>query len=205
MWVNQKKFFGKIFYLYIKEFKMKRILRLSESQLKKIIRDIINEAPPSDFAYFQTNDTLSQLRNALDSNKMVSVAYVKKDGTVRHMVLRKYLSSYVPSDAPKTEKQLNVQQNNDIKRVVDVNVYNKSLKELRGQGMGDEDAKAEASKKCWRTINLKEVLGFLVSGRFVDLRQENDIMERYGEEIYNSLTKNMVRAMADDMQNDIEE
>jgi hypothetical protein len=61
--------------------------------------------------------------------------------------------------------------------------------------MDEEGAKAEAAKKAWRSINLKEVLGFLVGGNFVDLRAENSIMERYGEEIYNSLTNGMVRAM----------
>jgi hypothetical protein len=52
-----------------------------------------------------------------------------------------------------------------------------------------------AAKSCWRTINLKDVLGFSVSGRFIDLRQENDIFNRFGETIYGSLTKSMIRAM----------
>lgn len=174
---------------------MGKIIKLTESQLKLIVKKVIMEAPPSDYEFFTTHDSLEQLRDALDRNKMVSVAYVKKDGTVRHMVLRRHLSAYVGSDEPKSEKQMNVQQNNDIKRVVDVNLYNKSLKELRLAGVPEDEAKAEAAKKCWRTINLKEVLGFLVGGKFVDLRDENNIMERYGEEIYNSLTKGMVKSM----------
>jgi hypothetical protein len=44
----------------------------------------------------------------------------------------------------------------------------------------------------------------LVGGNFVDLRDENDIMNRFGEEIYNSLTKGMVGAMQAD-QADVEQ
>jgi hypothetical protein len=56
-------------------------------------------------------------------------------------------------------------------------------------------SREEASKKCWRKFRLNNVLGFLVGGKFKDLRQENDIRERFGDMVYNSLTKSMVRAM----------
>jgi hypothetical protein len=154
----------------------------------------VDEAP-SDFQFFRSHDSLEQLRKALDNNRMVSVAFVKKDGTVRHMLVRKHLAAYVASDAPKTDAQANVQANNDIKRVVDMSAYRKMLREFRAQGMDDDMAKAEAAKKAWRTINLKEVLGFLVGGNFVDLRDENSIMERYGEDVYNALTKGMINSM----------
>jgi hypothetical protein len=166
---------------------------ISESQLKRITKLVVEN--PSDFQFFQTNDSLQGLRDALSKNKMISVAFVKKDGSVRHMLVRRHLSAYVASDAEKTDAQMNIQANNDIKRVIDINSYRKNLKELRAQGIGDDVAKAEAAKKAWRSINLKEVLGFLSGGNFVDLRQENNIMERFGEEIYNSLTKGMVNAM----------
>lgn len=171
-------------------------LVITESQLKRLISEsaMMDEAP-SDFQFFNTHDSLEQLRNALKNNRMVSVAFVKKDGTVRHMLVRRFMSGYVASDAPKTDAQANLQANNDVKRVIDVSTYRRTLKDLRGQGMDDESAKADASKKAWRTINLKEVLGFLVGGNFVDLRDENSIMERYGQEVYNSLTKGMVRSM----------
>ena len=177
-------------YLYI----MKLII--TESQLKRLVSESINiDEAPSDFQFFHTNESLQQLRDALDKNRMVSVAFVKKDGTVRHMLIRRHLSSYVASDAPKSDAQANLQANNDVKRVIDMSAYRKTLKELKGQGIDEETAKAEAAKKAWRTINLKEVLGFLVGGNFVDLRDENSIRERYGEETYNSLTNGMVRAM----------
>jgi len=165
-------------------------LLITESQFKKLI-----DEAPSDFQFFREHESLEQLRDALDKNRMVSVAYVKKDGTIRHMLVRRHLASYVASDAPKTDAQINIPANNDVKRVIDMGAYRKNLKELRAQGVDDDSAKAEASKKAWRTINLKEVLGFLVGGNFVDLRQENDIMQRYGQEIYDSLTKGMVNAM----------
>lgn len=171
-------------------------LVITESQLKRLINESVTmDEAPSDFQFFRTHDSLEQLREALKNNKMVSVAFVKKDGTVRHMLVRRFMSSYVASDAPKTDAQANLQANNDVKRVIDVSSYRKTLKDLRGQGMSDEMAKADASKKAWRTINLKEVLGFLVGGNFVDLRTENDIMDRYGIETYNSLTKGMVKSM----------
>lgn len=169
-------------------------LIISESQFKKLIKEQVNEAP-SDFQFFREHDSLQQLRTALENNKMVSVAYVKKDGSVRHMLCRRYLSSYVASDAPKTDAQANVQANNDIKRVVDISAYRRTLKDLKQQGVEEDSAKAEAAKKAWRTINLKEVLGFLVGGNFVDLRQENDILQRYGQTVYDTLTKGMVNAM----------
>jgi hypothetical protein len=35
----------------------------------------------------------------------------------------------------------------------------------------------------------------MVGGRFIDLRDENQIMDRFGEEVHNSLTRSMVSAM----------
>lgn len=169
---------------------------ITESQLSKIIQEasIMDEAP-SDFQFFRNDESLEELRNALKNNKMVSVAFVKKDGTVRHMLVRRFLTSYIPSDTPKSDAQMNIEANNDIKRVIDISSYQKSLKALRMQGMDVDVAKSESAKKSWRTINLKEVLGFLVGGSFVDLRDENDIMNRYGQEIYNTLTKGMIKSM----------
>lgn len=167
---------------------MGRILKLTESQLTKMIQEMIdaNEMALT-HQDFHNSEDLADLRNAIDSNKIVSVAFVKKDGTVRHMAIKKQLSSYVASDKPKTEKQMNVDVNNDLKTVVDINSYIKSVK----SGMD----KSEAASKSFRKVSLVNVLGFLVGGKFKDLRQENDILERFGEEVYNSLTKSMVRAM----------
>jgi outer membrane protein OmpA-like peptidoglycan-associated protein len=135
-----------------------------------------------------SGEPLQSLRNALDKNQMVSVAYVKKDGSVRHMLVKRNISSYVRSDREKTEKQANVESNNDIKKVVDFTLYRKNLRDNGGD-------KEMAAKSCWRTINLKDVLGFSAGGNFIDLREENDILNRFGETIYGSLTKSMQRAM----------
>lgn len=175
---------------------------VTESQMRRLLDKMINESKMGidelDYESFTTGDDLQQLRDAIDRNILVSVAFVKKDGSVRHMAIKKNISSYVGSDREKSEKQMNVEMNNNIKKVVDINAYNKKLKELRNMGIDDDQAKAEASKVAWRSISLENVLGFMVRGNFVDLRDENDIMNRFGEEVYNSLTKSMKNALAQD-------
>ena len=42
----------------------------------------------------------------------------------------------------------------------------------------------------------------MVRGNFVDLRDENEIMDRFGEQVYNSLTKSMRNALAQDQMGD---
>lgn len=153
-----------------------------------------------DYKSFHEGENLKELRDAIDKNQIVSVAFVKKDGTVRHMAIKKSLSSYKFSDAPKTDKQANVEQNNDLKKVIDINAYNKKLKELKASGIEDESAKAEASKGAWRSINLKTVLGFMAGGKFYDLRAENDIQSQYGEDVYNALTPAMKNALSQTQQ-----
>jgi hypothetical protein len=177
---------------------------INEAQYRRLIEQSAEmDEAPMDFQFFRTHDSLEELREALKNNRMISVAFVKDDGTVRHMLVRRFMGGYVASEKPKTEKQINLDQNNDVKTVVDVSVYRKILKELRGQGMDDVAARAEASKKSFRRIKLKQVLGFLVGGHFVDLRDENDIMNTYGADVYGSLTKGMVKAMeAENMQDE---
>jgi outer membrane protein OmpA-like peptidoglycan-associated protein len=171
---------------------MKNTLRLTESEfselVKRLVKESENEIDEISYDDYMSGESLQSLRNALDKNQMVSVAYVKKDGSVRHMLVKRNIGSYVRSDREKTEKQANVESNNDIKKVVDFTLYRKNLRDNGGD-------KEMAAKSCWRTINLKDVLGFSVGGNFIDLRQENDILNRFGETIYGSLTKSMQRAM----------
>jgi len=164
------------------------------------IKSLAGLQTDEDYRGFMERDDLQMLRDAIDNNVIVSVAFVKKDGTVRHMAIKRTLDSYVPSTREKTDKQKNVEQNNDIKKVVDVNAYIKKLKELRSSGMDDDAAKAEAAKGAWRSINLRTVLGFMVKGEFVDLRDENKILDNFGEEVYNSLTPAMQSALAQTQQ-----
>jgi outer membrane protein OmpA-like peptidoglycan-associated protein len=184
---------------------MKNTLRLTESEFSELVKRLVNESKNEidEISYddYMSGETLQPLRTAFDKNQMVGVAYVKKDGSVRHMSAKRSIKSYVPSDNEKTEKQANVESNNDIKRVVDFTLYRKNLKDNGGD-------KEIAAKSCWRTINLKDVLGFSVGGRFIDIRQENDILNRFGETIYNSLTKSMIRAIETELNNaqmDVEE
>ena len=90
---------------------------------------------------------------------------------------------------------MNLQQNNNVVRVIDLILYRKTLKTLRVRVAERDDAESKATQQSWKTINLGTVLGFLAGGQFIDLREENDIMERFGEEIYNSLTKGMVKRL----------
>jgi hypothetical protein len=167
---------------------------LTEKQIKNLIQENIEEL---NYQSFQDDENLQELRDSIDKNKMVSVSFVKKDGEVKHMLVRKNLSSYVGSDREKTDAQMNVEMNHDLKKVVDINAYKRELKYLRNQNpeMDSATTKQMASKKAWRSINLKNVLGFMASGRFIDLRDENEIMDRFGETIYNSLSKSMINSL----------
>jgi hypothetical protein len=171
---------------------MGRIIRMNESKFKKMIKEMLDTTEMAlSNQDFHTSEDLSDLRNAIDSNRIVSVAFVKSDNTVAIRAIRKSLSAYVPSDRPKSEKQMNVDVNNDLLTVVDVNTHNKLIR----LGMSRE----EASKKCWRKFRLNNVLGFLVAGKFKDLRQENDILERFGQEIYDEINPAMRRALQDEL------
>jgi hypothetical protein len=167
---------------------------LSESQVKRLIQENIEEL---NYQSLHDDENLQDLRDAIDKNKMVGVSFVKKDGEVKHMLVRKKLSSYVGSEREKTDAQMNVEMNHDLKKVVDINAYKRELKYLRNQNpeMDSATIKQMASKKAWRSINLKNVLGFMVGGRFIDLRDENEIMDRFGETIYNSLSKSMINSL----------
>lgn len=167
---------------------------LSEQQLRRIIQENIEEL---NYQSLQDDENLQVLRDAIDKNKLVSVAFVKKDGNVKHMLIRKSLSSYVGSEREKTDAQRNVEMNNDIKKVVDVNAYKREIKRLRGENpeMNDAEVKQMASKGAWRSISLGNVLGFMVGGNFIDLRDENEIMDRFGEGVHGQLTKSMIGAM----------
>ena len=155
---------------------------------------------------FHNDENLEMLRNAIDRNKMVSVVFVKKDGSVKVMVIRKNLSSYVPSERERTDAQINVEANFNQKKVVDMNAYNRELRHIKTENpeMEIEMAKQMAAKKSWRTINLETVLGFQVDGQFIDLRDENDIMNKFGEDVYNSITPSMRRAGENNPEEEVE-
>lgn len=175
---------------------MKRILQLTETEIKDIIRKSLKEQveiDEVDYESFTNSEIFAPLRDAIKKNKTVSVVFVKKDGTVRPMAIRKSLGSYTFSDAPKSQAQQDIKQTYDLKRFIDINAYIKNKRE-----MGDPEAAARAS---WRTVSLRDTLGFLAGGHFVDVRDENQIRERFGEEVYNALTPNMVRAAELQQQN----
>lgn len=155
--------------------------------MKNLIKKLLRETFEIDEMDYQSFKGLKELQDALSAGIIISVAYVKKDRTVRHMAAKKFVSAYQASTTPKSEKQLNMKANNNIQPVIDVNIYNKAVKQT--------DNKPEAAKLAWRMINLGSVLGFMVKGKFIDLREENNIMQTYGPEIYNSLSKTMLKTL----------
>jgi hypothetical protein len=187
----------------------------TEEQIKKVIDNMVNEHSISkevvnedlDFESFRADENLEGLRKAIDANRLITVLFVKKDGSIKNMLIKKFLKSYVRSENPKTELQQDVFKNNNLKAVIDMGAYRKELRDLRAANpeMEDAEVKKMAGDKAWRRISLPNVLGFLVGGKFIDLRDENQIMERFGEQVYNSLTPSMIRAVEQQNQVDDEE
>ena len=85
--------------------------------------------------------------------------------------------------------------------------YRKELRDMRAANpeMDDVEIKKTAGDKAWRRISLPNVLGFLVGGKFIDLRDENEILQRFGQQVYDSLTPSMIRAVEQQTQVDDEE
>ena len=154
------------------------------SDLKQLIHEVLNE----DLTF---NDLPEQVRQSLDNGQILSVVYVKKDGSVRSMAFSKFTKAYKPSDRPKSEKQVNLLANNNLMVGYDRNVYKKLKQEL-----GSDE---EAAKGSWRRFKLDTILGFLAGGKFFDMRDENRIKEKFGEEVYNQLTPTMQKRAAADL------
>jgi hypothetical protein len=157
---------------------------ISINKLKKLISEQLDEM---DYDSFREAPEFEELRKSINSNKVVSVAFVKSDGSVRHMAIKK-IGSYKYSAAPKTDAERDQFKNHDMIAAVDINLYIKALSDFNGD-------KQKAASKSFRKIKLQNVLGFFAGGKFYDVRDENKIKERYGDEIYNSLTKNMINSM----------
>ena len=138
------------------------------------------------------------VKSNFEKNITVSVAFIKKDGTVRHMAFRRNLMSYKKSETEKTEKQMNYLQNNNLMNVYDTNSFIKNKRENIAAGLDPEQAAEEAAKKSFRNFKLENVMGFLCGGKFYDMREKNNITQRFGEEIASQLTKSMIAKMQSD-------
>jgi hypothetical protein len=156
---------------YLVENKMTRNSRL-------VTEDLTYEALPA------------EVKQRYENNGRIGVAFVKKDGSVRHMSFSKTLKAYQPSTAAKTDAQANYRQNNNLWSGYDVNAYIKAKRET-----GDD---AAAAKQSFRNFKLENVLAFSAGGRVFDMRDENNIVERFGEDVSNALTKTMIQALERD-------
>lgn len=138
-----------------------------------------------------TYDALpAEVKQRYENNGRIGVAFVKKDGSVRHMSFSKTLKAYQPSATAKTDAQANYRQNNNLWSGYDVNAYIKAKRET-----GDD---AAAAKQSFRNFKLENVLAFSAGGRVFDMRDENNIIERFGEDVSNALTKTMIQALERD-------
>jgi hypothetical protein len=138
-----------------------------------------------------TYETLPpEVKQRYENNGRIGVAFVKANGDVRHMSFSKTLKAYQPSTATKTDAQANYRQNNNLWSGYDVNEFIKVKKET-----GDD---AAAAKKSFRNFKLENVLAFSAGGKVFDMRDLNNIVERFGEDIANQLTKTMIQSLERD-------
>jgi hypothetical protein len=148
---------------------------------------IVNEAIEGGLTY---DELPEKVKDYFRRNITMSVAFVKKDGSVRHMAFRRNLKSYEKSDKEKSEKQSNVLINNNLMNVYDTNKFIQLKRET-----GDD---AQAARGSFRNFRLDNVLAFLVGGQLFDMRNQNQIKERFGEEVYASLTPSMIASLKSD-------
>jgi hypothetical protein len=76
--------------------------------------------------------------------------------------------------------------------VYDTNAYIKALKETNDP--------AAAAKMSFRNFKLDNVLAFMCKGKVFDMRERNQIKDRFGDETYGQLSQNMISALARDEQ-----
>ena len=152
------------------------------SDLKQLIREVLNE----DLTF---GDLPEQVKKSFDGGQILSVVFIKDKGEIRSMAFSKFTKAYVPSDRPKSDKQANILVNNNLMQVYDRNLFNKLKREL------DNDEKAAQGSQ--RRLRLDRVLGFLAGGQFFDMRDENKIKEKFGEEVYKQLTPAMQKKAAE--------
>lgn len=175
----------------IKEIEYGTAISKGNGRPDDVISEDVNEALT--YQEFKRGDKLSALRNAIDKNQTVSVVFVKRDGTVRPMAIRKHFNYEFKTGQNFAPTEHGFNSHKDFYNVFDINVYIKTKRQT-----GDSNL---AAKSAWRKIILPNVLGFLAGGHFYDLREENNIQERFGPDIYGQLTKSMVNAAAKELSN----
>lgn len=125
------------------------------------------------------------VKDAIKRNVTIGMAFVKKGtGEVRHMAFRRYFRDYDRKE--KSQKYYNMFATKNLMTVYDTNIYIQNRKTMDFQA---------AAKSSYRKIIIHNILGFLVGGEFYDTRDINKIRERFGEEIYNSITPGMMKAI----------
>lgn len=158
-------------------------MKITLKELRLLIENIVNES-------LTYGDTPPEVKKAMVLNKIISVAFVRRDGSVRHMAFMSKTNNYEKSDRQQTQKMIDVAINNNLLKIIDVNLYNKEFRISGDRG--------KAASAGWRSFKLDEVLAFMIGGVLYDMRDENKILKRYGKDVYNLLTNNMVKALRND-------
>ena len=61
--------------------------------------------------------------------------------------------------------------------------------------MSEEEAAEDAANKSFRLFKLENVMAFLCNGEVYDMREKNNIVKRFSEEVAKQLTKQMILKM----------
>lgn len=165
---------------------------------------------------YLTSDKLSSIENGgkikacIKSGQVVGMVAMTSKG-IRVINFKKYTKFYQKSDAPKTDAQKYMSSNNNLFLCYDIAIYsenkdeffesildkilqeNPEMDEYEAKNIAEREAKIKAAAKAYRTFKWDNVIAFMCAGVVADCREINDIMNRFGEEAYNSLTPNMLR------------
>jgi len=169
---------------------MKKII-ISESQYAFIRKHLYKKylREQDEFGPLNYDKLDPCVKDGLKAGRWLGVSFIKKDGSIRHMAFAKKSLSYQRSEREKTEKQLNVAQNNNLIKAFDIIKFAKDKRELVNGGMDPLDAAKKASAGCYRSIPLDRVIAFSCNGQFIDYRDINKIGERFGEEYLSQVPK----------------
>jgi hypothetical protein len=139
----------------------------------------------------------SEVLSALASNKTVGITFFRKDGTLRTIALRKFLSKYIR----KTDGSSRTEEQKETLMIgYDTNLYIKYYKEILADIINEYDDVEEAKRQArtiasnggtvngkkyispYRRISYNSIVAISVGGKVFPYYEINDILGRYGVE-----------------------
>lgn len=112
-----------------------------------------------------TKTLIGIINTAFKNNKYIGLTFIKSDGSVRNLVGVKKFKDYNFSDREKTEKQEKLNENNNLVKLIDINLY----KKLRNNGFSFQ----EATARSYKTVKLQKVAFFKFGDKLYNLIEEN--------------------------------